>query len=978
MKIVQSHLLRAMLLLLPIGILAQTTVTGTITALDTGEPLPGVSIIIQGTSTGTTTDFDGNYTIEADQDQVLQFSYIGFKNQEATVSGATLDVSMDEDAQELDEVVVIGYGTVKKEDATGSVTAISPKEFNKGAVVAADQLIQGKVSGIQVTSNGGSPGDGARIRIRSGSSLNANNDPLYVIDGVPVDSGGIEGGRNPLATINQNDIESINILKDASATAIYGVRASNGVVIITTKRGKSGELQVALNSSFSIATLTDQVDLLSPSQFTDYVLANGNETQVTLPGNQTTDWQELIYRDAFGTDQNVSLTGGKDLFTYRLSGGFSSYEGILRKDRFNRTTLSTALTFNLLDDHLKIDVNNNTAFLRNNYSDQDAIGAASRFDPTQPVFVDDQTYGGYFRYTQSNGNLNPLAPANPLAIIEQKTNLGRSYRSIGNVQFDYKMHFLPELKATLNLGYDYLSGRAFGGEDDLFTNPGQPGSSYNNLENKENRVMDAYFNYNKDFESIKTLVDVTAGYNYQDFRYFTDRFSDDGSGVQTEIINNERLNLQSFFARANITHNDKYLFTFSIRRDGTSRFTEENRWGNFPAAALAWKLGNENFLKDSNVISELKLRASWGITGQQEVGDRYPSLPLYQSGTNTASYQFGNQFIETLRPQPFNTNLVWEETETFNVGLDFGFFNGRFTGTIDAYERTTNDLIVFTNNPQGVGFSNADDYNIGTLENKGLEMAADVYPIQNEDWTWRLGGNITFQESKITQLTLVDDPNYTGIDVGGIDGGTGNTIQNHQVGFAPFSFFVFEQAYDANGSPLEGVYIDRNGDGIVNSNDKYRFRKPAPDVYYGFNTDLNYQNWFLNMSWRGSWGNYNYNNIDSARGNGNSILVFDNVLTNGVTNLLETNFRNPQFLSDYYIQDASFVRLDNASLGYTFDDVFREGSSVTVTATGQNLILISDYKGIDPEASGDTDRFGIDNNIYPRPRTFLIGFNVNF
>lgn len=971
-KTLPKYFLHLLLLLIPVAIIAQTTVTGTVTASDTGEPLPGVSIIIQGSSTGTSTDFDGNYTIEAEQGDVLLFSYIGFRNQEIPVSDAVLNVSLQEDTQQLDEVVVIGYGTVKKEDATGSVTAISPKEFNKGAVVAADQLIQGKVSGIQVTSNGGSPGDGARIRIRSGSSLNANNDPLFVIDGVPVDSGGITGGRNPLATINQNDIESINILKDASATAIYGVRASNGVVIITTKRGQSGELKVSVNSTFSIATLTDKVEVLSPEQFTDYVVANGNEAQVELPGNESTDWQELIYRDAFGTDQNVSITGGKELFTYRLSGGFASYEGILRKDRFNRTTLSAALTFNLLDDHLKIDVNNNTSFLRNNYSNQGAIGAASRFDPTQPVFVDDRTYGGYFRYTQNNGNLNPLAPANPLALIEQTTNLGRSFRSIGNVQFDYKMHFLPELKATLNLGYDRLAGRSFGGEDDAFTNPEQPGSSYNNIENKENLVMDAYFNYNKNFESIKTLVDVTAGYNYQDFRYPTRTFRDNGQGVFVEVINEERLNLQSFFGRANITHNDKYLLTLSLRRDGTSRFTEENRWGNFPAAAFGWKLGNENFLKNSDIVSELKLRASWGITGQQEVGDRYPSLPLYQTGTSTASYQFGNEFIETLRPQPFNTNLVWEETETFNVGMDFGFFNGRVSGTIDAYERTTTDLIVFTNNPQGVGFSNADDYNIGTLENRGLEFSGDIYPVQNEDWTWRVGGNITFQESKITQLTLVDDPNYTGIDVGGFDGGTGNTIQNHQVGFAPFSFFVFEQAYGADGSPLEGVYIDRNGDGIVNSNDKYRYRKPASDVYYGFNTDLTFKNWFFNMSWRGSWGNYNYNNIDSARGFGNSILVFDTFLSNGVTNLLETDFREAQFLSDYYIQDAAFVKLDNASLGYTFNDVFSKGSSVTVTATGQNLLIISDYKGIDPETQG------IDNNLYPRPRTFLLGFNVNF
>ncbi len=957
---------------------AQMTVTGKVTVKNSNdEPLPGVNVVVKGTSIGTTSDFDGEFEIRAKQGDIIVFSYLGFITQEQKITSSTLNIAMEESTSQLDEVVVIGYGTVKKEDATGSVTAIAPKDFNKGAVVAADQLIQGKVAGIQVTNGGGSPGEGAIIRIRSGSSLNAQNDPLYVIDGVPVDSGGITGGRNPLSTINQNDIESINILKDASATAIYGVRASNGVVIITTKRGQSGDVKVAYNASYSVASINDKVDALSTDQFKTYVNANGNATQVALIGAEDTQWQDLIYQDAFGTDQNVSITGGMDDLTYRVSAGYASYDGILKRDKFERTTLSTALTMNFLDEHLKIDINNNTSIIKSNYSNRGAIGSAIVFDPTQPVFVDNQKYGGYFRWTNANnGNLNSLAPANPLALIEQTNNFGRAFRSIGNVQFDYKMHFLPELKATLNLGYDLLSGRSYGGTDALFNNPNNQGeqiaTSYNNTEDKENTVMDAYLNYNKYFESIKTQLDVTAGYNYQDFRYPTTFLTDDGTGNLISRTNEERVNLQSFFGRTNLTLNDKYLVTLSLRRDGSSRFAEKNRWGNFPAAALGWKINNENFLKDSDVVSELKLRLSWGITGQQEVGDRYPSVPLYVSGDQNVAYPFGNEFVSTIRPQPYNPNLVWEETETYNAGLDFGFFNGRFTGAVDAYERTTSDLIVFTNNPQGVGFSNADFYNIGTLENKGLEISGNVYPVQNEDWTWRVGGNITLQESKITKLTLVDDPNYNGIDVGGFAGGTGNTIQNHQVGFAPFSFYVFEQAYGANGQPLEGVYVDRNEDGIVNSDDKYRYKKPSSDVYYGLNTDLKYKNWFMNMSWRGSWGNYNYNNVDSNLGFGNTLLTFDTYLNNGVTNLLDTNFRNAQFLSDYYIQEASYVKLDNASFGYTFNGVFDDNSTLTLTATGQNLLIISDYKGIDPET------FGIDNNLYPRPRTFLLGINVNF
>ena len=971
-KLFKSTLM--LLLMLPMSFLAQQTVSGTVSESATGLPIPGVNILVKGTTNGTSTDFDGNYTISnVNQGDVLVFSFLGFAAREIPYAGQTnLNVQLDESDAALEEVVVIGYGTVKKSDATGSVTSVTPKEFNKGAVVAADQLIQGKVAGIQVINGGGSPGEGAQIRIRSGSSLNANNDPLYVIDGVPADAGGINGGRNPLANINQNDIESINILKDASATAIYGVRASNGVVIITTKRGKTGELKVNYNSVYSYSNIDQTTDVLTATQFTEYVNTNGNNTQQGLLGNANTNWQDLIYRDAFGTDQNVSVAGGQDFYTFRVSGGYAKYDGILKRDAFQRTTLSAALTFKFLEDHLQIDVNNNTSLLQNNYSNRGAIGAAVAFDPTQPVNVEDPTFGNYFRWRQANGNLNPLAPANPLALIYQTTNKGRSFRSIGNIKTDYKFHFLPELKATLNLGYDNSVGRNYGSQDPEFTNPNQEGTTYNDRQEKRNKLMDAYLNYNNNFESIKTVVDVTAGYNYQDFTYPTRFLSDNGAGVLIEINNETRLNLQSYFGRANFTHNDKYLLTLSLRRDGTSRFVKENRWGNFPAAALAWKIHSESFLQNNPLINELKLRASWGITGQQAVGDIYPSVALYQTGTGNAAYQFGDRFVETIRPQPYNPNLVWEETETRNIGLDFAFLNRRIDGTIDAYERTTDDLIVFTNNPQGVGFSNADDYNIGTLENRGLEIAANVYPVRNQEWNWRLGGNITFQESKITKLTLVTDPNYTGIDIGGISGGTGNTIQNHQVGFAPSSFFVFEQAYDRAGNPLEGVYVDRNQDGIINSSDKYRFRKPASDIYYGINTDLNYNNWFFNMSWRGSWGNYNYNNVASNSGFGNNILTFDSFLNNSNVNLLETGFLDAQYLSDYYIQDAAYLKLDNASIGYTVNEFLGKDASLTITATGQNLLIITDYEGIDPET------YGIDNNIYPRPRTFVLGLNLNF
>ncbi|MBG6109376.1 iron complex outermembrane receptor protein [Flavobacterium sp. CG_23.5] len=979
MKTIYKKLL-FLLLLLPFSILAQNTINGTVLDIASGQPIPGVNVNVQGAKNGASTDFDGKFQLSnVKKGDKIVFSFIGYKASVVNYdSQKSITVSLSEDENQLKEVVIqVGYGTVKKKDATGAVTVLTAKDFNKGPVTSADQMIQGKVAGLQIINGGGSPGEGATIRIRSGSSLSANNDPLYVIDGVPVAAGGINGGRNPLTTINQNNIESITVLKDASATAIYGSRASNGVIIITTKKGKAGDMQVSYSGNLQVSEATNKVDALSSTQFKDFVTANGTPAQVKLLGTSDTNWQNEIYRTAIGTDHNIALSGGTDNVVYRASVGYANLNGILKRDNMQRTTLGASVTGNFLDKHLKIELNNNTSLIKNNYSNRGAVGAAISFDPSQSVRNAD---GTFFQWYTSPKEINQLAGKNPLSLIEQFDNFGTSYRSIGNIQTEYKMHFLPELKAVANFGYDQLSGRSYGGTSANFLN-GLQGSGHNNTyENtglRNNKLMDLFLNYNKKVASINTQFDVTGGYSYQDFRD-----SNDGSSYNFE--NNvtvpgvpvpSRVNLQSFFARTNITIADKYLITASYRRDGTSRFTESNRWANFPAVAVAWKLNEESFLKDVTSISTLKLRGGWGITGQQDIGISYPSIPLYLISNSTAQYQFGNTFYSTFRPQPYNSNLKWEQTTTVNAGLDYGLFNNRLTGSVDLYRRTTKDLLLYTQNPSFFGFSNYDNYNVGTIENKGIELLAEVIPVRTQDLEWRIGGNVTFQDSKITKLTTTQ-PNTPGINVGGIAGGTGNTIQNHQVGYAPSSFFVYEQAYGADGKPLDGVFVDRNKDGIITEQDKYRFHKPAADVFYGFNTSVTYKNFDFGMNWRGSWGNYMYNNVNSNFGTSNNVLLRQTDLSNGVANLLESGFTKQtdfQLHSDYYVQDASFIRLDNVSVGYTFNQKPNSTSLVKLTLSAQNVLLITDYSGLDPEISG-----GIDNTLYPRPITFTLGLNVNF
>lgn len=976
MKTIYRKLL-FLLLLLPFCAIAQNKIGGIVLDNASGQPIPGVNVIIEGSSTGVSTDFDGKFQLSnVKPTDKINFSYMGYKTKSIAVGSQTsFTIKLEEESSQLKEVVVqVGYGSVKKKDATGAVAVLGSKDFNKGPVTSADQMMQGKVAGLQIINGGGSPGADPVVRIRSGSSLTAGNDPLYVIDGIPVASGGVEGGRNPLSTINQNDIESISVLKDASATAIYGSRASNGVIIITTKKGKAGDIKISYNGNFQVSEIVENVDALSTEQFRAVVDAKGAPYQA-LMGTASTNWQDEIYRTALGTDQNISASGGSDNISYRASLGYTNLEGVLERDNFQRTTLGVSLVGDFLDKHLKIQLNNNSSVINSNYSNTGAVGAAVGFDPTQSVKNPD---GTYFQWSTPT-NYNQLAAKNPLSLINQQNNYGTFYRSIGNIQLDYKMHFLPELKATVNLGYDQMSGRGYGSTnmDFVYALSGTGyGNTYENIEKRNNKLMDLYLNYNTKIEAIDTQIDVTGGYNYQDFREEKNKsnYNFEKNTTTVELFTPTRINLQSFFGRANFTVADKYLATVSFRRDGTSRFTPEYRWSNFPAASVAWKLNEENFLKDVTSINSIKLRAGWGITGQQNVGT-YPSIPLYLGSNSTAQYQIGNTFYTTYRPQPYNSNLKWEETTTINFGVDFGLFENRITGTVDLYQRETDDLLLFTDNPPFFGFSNADNYNIGSIKNKGLEISGEVIPVQTDDLEWKIGGNITFQNSEITKLQTTSE-NTPGIDHGTISGGTGNTIKNYQVGYSPNTFLVFEQAYGADGKPIDGVFIDRNKDGIVNVDDKYRFHKGDSDIFYGFNTSLTYKNWDMSMVWRGSWGNYMYNNVDSGYGTYNNVFIRQTDLNNSVENVLETGFQKAtdfQLHSDYYIQDASFLKLDNISVGYTFSEKIKGISMLKISASAQNVLTITKYEGLNPEISS-----GIDTNIYPRPITFMLGLNANF
>jgi TonB-dependent starch-binding outer membrane protein SusC len=957
---------------------AQRMVSGKVTDQTDGSGMPGVSVQLKGTNTGTQTDVNGNYQIAAPANSTLVFSFIGKTLQEIAIGNrTTIDVKLLDDNKILQEVVVIGYGTQRKQDLTGSITSISSTDFVKGNVVSPEQLITGKLAGVQITPGGGAPGSGSRIRIRGGSSLSANNDPLIVIDGIPLDNSSVSGSANPLSFINPNDIESFNILKDASAAAIYGSRAANGVIIITTKKGsKKDKFNVAFSTLFSSASRVNNVDVLSADEYSTAVKTYGTAAQQKVLGNANTDWQNEIYHTALSSDNNLSVTGNLKKMPYRVSVGYTKQNGILKTSSLDRTSASIGLTPTFLKEHLKVDINFKVSSTKSNFADEGAIGSAIGFDPTQPVYAENK-YGGYFQWLAQNGDLAGLAPVNPLALLNLKTNIGKLNRMIGNIQTDYKFHFLPDLHAVWNVGFDRSDTRGDQTESNLvsataFTNNGSTGYYTQTRNNFTNQF---YLNYIKSFAGQS--FNIMAGAENQGFVRENENGTNYGNSSVAPIKSYFKTDyaLQSFFGRLNYALKEKYLATVTIRRDGSSRFAPENRWGTFPSVALAWKINKE--FKNDETFSDLKLRFGWGLTGQQDLstGD-YPYLNAYTQGQGL-KYQFGDKFYDVLRPNAYDPNIKWEQTASTNLGVDFGLKKARISGSFDVYKKLTSDLINEIDVAAGSNFSNKVTTNVGSLENKGFEVVINYSPLMKKNFSWDISGNFTYNERKITALTKVDNPTYVGVLVGEISGGVGNYAQVHSTGYAPNTFFVYKQVYDDAGKPIEGLFADLNADGKITELDRYRYQSAVPKYFLGFSSQMTYRNASLGFVMRSNIGNYVLNNVFSSNATYASISSNGNFASNISTNVLETGFKirtDQTILSDYYVQNASFLRMDNLNFGYNLTDLFKtKKMQAQLSFVVQNVFVISKYKGLDPEIAD-----GLDKSVYPRPRTYSLGLNFNF
>ncbi|MBI5915465.1 MAG: SusC/RagA family TonB-linked outer membrane protein [Bacteroidetes bacterium] len=974
-RIFHNTLLLCAMAALPVLGFSQRTISGTVTDASSGEPLIGANILVVGTTVGTVAEVDGSYSLQVPAGaQSLRFSYTGYESFDATLGASNiLDVKMNAGSI-LNEVVVIGYGEVKKEDATGSVAQVNSDVFNRGAITAPQELLSGKIAGVQITTSA-DPGGGAQIRIRGGSSLSASNDPLIVIDGIPVDNGGISGARNIFDFVNPNDIETFTVLKDASATAIYGSRASNGVILITTKKGALGKkLSVEYNGNVSFSNPLNPTDVLGAEEYHDLIhaLFPDGHPALALLGSANTDWQDVIYETGVGHDHNLNFSGGIGPVPYRVSIGYTDKKGILITDRYQRTTGSINLSPRLLDNRLQINVNLKGMTTDNHFANRGAIGSAAFFDPTQPVYDENSPYGGFFTWTQPNGNPNTLSPANPLALLKLRDDQSTVRRLVTNASIDYRFGFLPELRANLNLGYDQSNGEGTVKVPDYAsfafdaTNGGGNDNKYN--QEKKNSLLEFYLNYVKEFR--KTKLDLMGGYSWQRFFYSDDFRNSNIAGTEiTEGDNSGELFLLSLFGRANLSLFDRILLTGTVRRDGTSRFSPDSRWGVFPAGALAVKIMDGN---GKGTLSTLKARVGYGITGQQDVGGYYLHLPRYLGSFENAAYQFGDTYVLTLRPEGYDSKIKWEETATLNAGIDYGLLDDRIYGSLEYYIRKTKDLINFIPVPAGSNLTNFIATNVGDLENKGVEFSINANPIRTQKLKWDFGVNVTANKNKITKLTTNDDPDYNGVLVGGISGGVGNTVQIHSVGYPANSFYFYEQVYDAAGVPIEGLYVDRNGDGVVNEDDLYRLEKPAPDYYFGFTSALTYGNFEFSFAGRASVGNYVYNNVQSVT-SGFNLYHPTNYLGNVNTISSYLDFNDPQYLSDYFVQNASFLRLDHVTLGYNFGSMLEKIDFLKLFVTVQNPLLVTDYEGIDPEIAS-----GIDENIYPRQRTFLFGLNARF
>ena len=985
-------------LFLSVNTFAQQIVVKGIVKDTTGEPIIGANVIVKGTTNGTITDFDGNFLLNANKGDIIIISFIGYRSQEAQAA-ASMNIILKDDTELLDEVVVIGYGSVKKDDLSGSVVAIKAEEMNKGAVTSPQELIMGKVPGLSVSQGDGAPGAGSTIRIRGGASLNASNDPLIVIDGIPVSNDAAPGTPNALATINPNDIETFTVLKDASATAIYGSRASNGVIIIQTKKGTQDKIKVSYSGTFTAKDPYKRIETLDAQSFREVMQAQYPEGTaqsadiqriLNVYPNQSTDWQDAIYQTGLSTDQNIGIAGKAGFMPFRISLGYNTEKGTLKTSKYERYTGAVNLSPKFFDNHLSVDINVKGTINKNRFADSGAIGAAAFFDPTKPIYDEENRYNGYWNWGIVQGAQADLATQNPLSLLYDRNNHGTTKRSLGNIQLDYKIHGLEDLHANLNLGYDVAktTGRNFVNSnsvqsslDKTFTGLGQ-GNTWNNL--RRNHLLDFYMNYAKNIESIKSNFDIMAGYSWQHFYYanhditYSNPTEDLGAKEGYTYDANERHYIRddhrripyenyliSFFGRLNYNFMDRYLLTATLRRDGSSRFSENNRWGLFPSAALAWTISNEPFMKATeNVLSKLKLRLGYGVTGQQEIGD-YQYITSYSFSTNPNTTYLGTTL---LKPNGYSPDLKWEQTTTYNVAIDFGFLNNRINGSIEYYQKHTKDLLNTISAAAGTNFINLITANVGKMKNKGVEANVNAIAIQSKDFTWEVGYNITWNDSKITKLTTTFNPDYQGIDAG--------TNQKHQVGEMPGTFYLYQQVYDENGKPIQNAFVDRNNDGQITEADRYLTHKsPMAKVYMGFSSQFSYKKWDLGFNLRANFGNYVYNGVASGNSTSNN-YGGKGFITNLYNGFQDTGFTllntSEQMASDYFLENASFLKMDNLTLGYSFQNLFAAKLSGRISASVQNVFTISKYSGLDPECGA------IDSNIWPRPRTYTIGLNLNF
>lgn len=1015
-------------LLFSVGLNAQTITVSGVVSDPSGEPLIGASILAQGTTVGTSTNIDGEYTINVAPDATLVVSYVGYDTQNVPVDGRTsINVTMQENSVMLNEVVAIGYGTVKKSDATGSVAVIKPDEIEAGLATSVQDMLVGQTPGVVVTQAGG-PEGGGTIRIRGGSSLNASNDPLIVVDGVPLSNAGMGGLGNSLGMISPENIESMTILKDASATAIYGSRASNGVIIITTKKGKSGKPTVNFAANLYVNTARKTWKVLDANQFRSLLESRGMDAALAATGDANTDWQDEVLRTTVSSDYSLSVGGTAGWLPYHAEISYTNNNGIIKTSKMDRVTMGFNLSPKFFDNHLSVNANVKGYYIRNNFGDAGALSSAISFDPTHPVHSNEPIvsgnsgfqylYNGYYE-VHNNGTLNDNAALNPMGLLEQRDNHANVYRSNGNLQLDYSLHFLPDLHLNLNLGYDVMKSNLVdnwaANSATAYKNHEHYGGAYNfdQYQFRSNTLLNFYLNYKKEVESIYSNFDVTAGYDWQ--RFYNDghytgangnsgyrvspglntptylgkneagqqtygvtinestipllgqNFQNDGVSPDGDYHWADRYQLLSFFGRLNYTFKDRYLLTVTVRGDATSRFAKDKRWGVFPAVALGWKINQEAWMQGAaGWLSDLKLRLGWGKTGQQEIGETINYMALYAIASPSVSYPNGtNGWYLPVYARGYNPDLTWETTTSWNAGLDFGFLNNRITGSIEYYKRKTTDLLAYVAVPAGSSTTNLLNRNIGSLENYGVEFNIAAKPIVTNDFTWTLSYNVGWNHNEITELTT----GASQLKTGGISGGNGNTVQIHAEGHPASSFYLFQQVYDESGAPLEGVYVDQNGDGQIDDSDKIINKSPDPKVTMTFGSQFRYKKWDLGFNIRASIGNYVYNNVLSTK------AVYNDLFTYGLNNVVENDyyFEQPRYMSDYYLRNASFVRCDNITLGYTWDNLLNDKLRLRLFGAVQNPFVITKYKGVDPEVFG-----GIDNSVYPRATTYSLGLVATF